>query len=72
MQNYCIQKFDEVKNVKLVLGSPLRENHTAGLTWGDEYKGNQDSSLPADERLPAGCDDGTFVQFSCCRLDVLW
>lgn len=25
-----------------------------------------------DETLPIGCDDGTFVQFSCSRLDVLW
>lgn len=28
--------------------------------------------ITLDERLPVGCDDGTFVQFSCGRLDVLW
>ncbi|MBP6104281.1 MAG: hypothetical protein KBD23_05280 [Gammaproteobacteria bacterium] len=31
-----------------------------------------DLLIVLDETLPIGCDDRTFVQFSCGRLDVLW
>jgi hypothetical protein len=29
-------------------------------------------SIIVDEDLPIGCDNDTFVEFSCGRLDVLW
>ncbi len=29
-------------------------------------------SIVVDEILPVGCDDGTFVQFFCSRLNVFW